>query len=112
MPITNATMTSYTFLDEMMRDSYFPNDIVEMGVDALIHLCEEIERLDPSLQDAYRLTHATTERFNALGELLEERGSEIETAARECIAADIDAILTAYGYEDIDLEEAIAPRDW
>jgi hypothetical protein len=34
----------------------------------------------------------------------EEQGSEIETAARECIAADFEAIAKAYGFEDADVK--------
>ena len=36
------------------------------------------------------------------------RGSDIDTVARENIAADIAFILSTYGY-DLDIEEAIAP---
>ncbi|MPN01681.1 hypothetical protein SDC9_148892 [bioreactor metagenome] len=36
----------------------------------------------------------------------------METAARECIAADFEAIAKAYGFEDADVEELIALREW
>lgn len=57
------------------------------------------------------LTHETTEHFNELAEEFYEHDSEIETAARECIAADVKSILATYGL-DVDLEEAISNRDW
>jgi hypothetical protein len=61
---------------------------------------------------AVSIDHAATERFNDLQQEFEEQGSEIETAARECIAADFEAIAKAYGFEDADVEELIALREW
>jgi hypothetical protein len=43
---------------------------------------------------------------------LVENGSEIETMARDCIAVDFKHIALAYGFEDADIEELVAPRDW
>jgi len=40
-----------------------------------------------------------------------ENDSEIETAARECIAMDFEFIAKSYGFE-ADSEELIATRDW
>jgi hypothetical protein len=41
-----------------------------------------------------------------------ENDSEIETNARECIGADFDFVAKSYGFEDADMEELIATRDW
>lgn len=112
MAITNSKLSAYAFLKEMAEDPYFPPPLVEKGQRILVALCEEIETVRPqALDDLYALTHRATEAFNALGEELEEAGSEIETAARENIGGDIFAIAQAYGF-DADIEELIAPREW
>jgi hypothetical protein len=110
---TNPTTKTHPFLKEMYDDDYFPNDLVDKGRDILLRLCAELEEKAP-MDDAgvYALTHVATEEFNALAEEFDERDSEIETAAREAIAADIAVILKAYGFGHLDIEEAIAPRDW
>ena len=56
--------------------------------------------------------HAATERFNELAEEFEENDSEIETVARDTIATDMEYIAQSYGFEDADIEELVAPRDW
>lgn len=112
MPITNESLKDYPFLQEMFDDDYFPNDLVEKGKKILIELCEQIEWQKPKdLEALYALTHAATDRFNELQEEFFENDSEIETAAREAIAADFAFIATAYGFE-ADTEELIATRDW
>lgn len=96
----------------MSQDEYFPGHLVAKGTDILVDLCIEIESKKPNtLEEIYALTHQATERFNLLAYELEEQGSELETVARENIGMDIEFILQSYGYE-IDIEEAIAPREW
>ena len=113
MTLSNATMANYAFLKDMYRDPYFPNDLVQQGEAILVDVCLALERNPPAdLAGLYALTHAATECFNDLQEAFEERGSEIETAAREAIAQDFDAIAKAYGFAEADVEELIAPRDW
>ena len=58
------------------------------------------------------LTAEMEKNFNDLQQEFEEQGSEMETAARECIAADFEAIARAYGFADADVQELIAPREW
>ena len=65
-----------------------------------------------NLDGLYSLTHAATERFNELAEEFDEGGSEIETVARDTIATDMEYIAQSYGFEDADIEELVAPRDW
>ena len=38
--------------------------------------------------------------------------SELETAARQSIGEEFAFIASAYGFEDADVEELIATRDW
>lgn len=111
MPVQNPAILAHSFLAMMTADSYFPDPLVAKGRQILLDLCEGIERDAPVGEAVYALTHAATERFNALDEELHEAESEIETAARDEIAVDVEFILETYGYE-VDLEEALAPRDW
>jgi hypothetical protein len=112
MGILNPKLQGHVFLSDMLKDDYFPKPQVQKGQKILEQLCLAIERKSPgSLAELYELTHAATEEFNALAEEFEEVGSEIETAARDCIGTDFAAIAGAYGF-DADAEELIAPRDW
>ena len=113
MPITSPKLVNYPFLKEMYNDDYFPDFLVDKGKAILVRLCEQIEAEKPTdAEDVYKLTHAATEEFNDLQEEFFENESEIETAARDCIGMDFEFIAKAYGFEDLDVEELIAPRDW
>jgi hypothetical protein len=109
--VKNAKVKKLKLLADMIDDDYYPKRLVQKGQRLLLELARDIDRQAPEGEAVYLLTHATTEAFNDLAEEFEEADSEIETVARESIAASIDDILEAYGYE-VDLEEAIAPRDW
>lgn len=110
--LNNEKLKEYQFLKDMYRVPYFPNVIVDKGKAILVELCSQIEKQKPQdLEALYKLTHAATDRFNDLQEDFWEHGSEIETAARECIAMDFGFIAVAYGF-DADVEELIATRDW
>lgn len=112
MNIKNEKIINHPFLQEMVIDSYFPDFLANKGKTILLELCEAIESENPKTEaDLLVLTHNATELFNRLDEELNENGSEIETAARECIAMDFHHIATAYGF-DVDIEELIATRDW
>jgi hypothetical protein len=113
MTINNNGMASYSFLKEMYRDPYFPDELVKKGESILVSLCIEIERTSPSnLSELYALTHAATDRFNDLQEEFYSHDSEIETAAREAISEDFVNIAKSYGFPDADREELVATRDW
>lgn len=110
--ITNQSINPDNFLDEMYQDNYFPDHLVDKCKDVLIRMCEKIEETNPkTLDELYVITHASTEEFNDLEEEFNENDSEIETAARECIASEFYNIASAYGFE-ADIEELIAPREW
>ncbi|MFF4317886.1 DUF5713 family protein [Streptomyces sp. NPDC001568] len=113
MPITNEQVTKHAFLRLLYTDSYYPDHVVDKGRAILLRLCERIESAPPSdLSALYVLTHAATEEFNLLEADFEEAGSCIETVAREEIAEDFWRIAAAYGFQDADIEELIATRDW
>jgi len=102
-------LSAYSFLADIKGDTYYGPGMWERGVDILVRLCAALERERPvDAAGVYALTHAATEEFNAM---LDD-GFDLETVARESIAADVKAILAAYGHDALDLEEAIAPRDW
>ncbi|MEU6477399.1 DUF5713 family protein [Streptomyces sp. NPDC047017] len=113
MPIGDARVRDHAFLAGLYRDGYYPDHVVDLGRAVLLRLCERIEAERPAdLTALYALTHAATEEFNALESAFEAAGSEIETVAREEIAEDFWFVARAYGFEDADVEELIAPREW
>ncbi len=95
----------------MMNDKSYPNFLVQKGRRILHDLCGRIEKDKPDAAAVLVLCHAATESFNSLAQEFNENESEIETVARECIGGEFDTILKAYGFE-IDVEEAMSPRDW
>lgn len=112
MDLKNEKVKTYSFLKEMYEDQYFPNTIVDKGKAILINFCAKIENEKPTtLEELYKLSHKATNEFNDLQEEFYENDSEIETAARECIAMDFELIAKAYGF-NADTEELIATRDW
>lgn len=111
--IKNSILASHAFLNEMENDGCYPAHLVKKGQALLKALCLKIEATSPkSLAELYILTQKTTEQFNDLAEEFCEEGSDIETVARECIAEDFGIIADEYGFEDADIEELIATRDW
>lgn len=113
MPVSNEKIRNRELLAEMYADGYFPNFLVDKIKAILLDLCEQIEREQPKdEQSLLKLTHAATERINGLSEEFEENDSELETGAREAMGAEFDCIVRAYGFEDVDIEDVIAPRDW
>ncbi|MGB0848256.1 MAG: DUF5713 family protein [Thiolinea sp.] len=112
MNLNNIDAINYSYLQEMYEDSYFPNSLVDKGKEILLGLCAEIEAAQPkTLDELYLLTHQATDKFNDLQEEFYAQGSEIETAARECIAVDFENLARIYGF-DADIEELTANRDW
>jgi hypothetical protein len=110
--LKNEKVRNHAFLADMYADSYFPDFLVDKGKAILVRLCFSIEEHQPkNLDELYRLTHSATNEFNDLQGQFTEHGSEIETAARECIGKDFAFIARAYGFM-ADVEELIATRDW
>ncbi|BDS11418.1 DUF5713 family protein [Aureispira anguillae] len=110
--LKNETTRQYNFLSEMYADTYFPSFLVDKIKNILVELCFKIEKEQPqNLEALYLITHASTEKINDLEQEFYENDSEIETAARDCIGGDFEAVAIAYGY-DADIEMLIATRDW
>ncbi|MFE9723682.1 DUF5713 family protein [Streptomyces sp. NPDC005794] len=113
MAITNERITRYVFLRVLYEDGYYPDHLVDKGRGVLMRLCERIEAEQPAdLAALYALTEVATEEFNALEAEFEEAGSEIETVAREEIAENFWFVASAYGFEEADVEELVAAREW
>jgi len=111
--LKNETVRSYSFLEDMYDDGFYPNHLVDKCKDILIELCFEIESTHPKDLDAlYELTHAATLQINAMHDEFYENDSEIETTARDCISVDFTFIAASYGFEDADAGELVATRDW
>lgn len=112
MELNNEQVKNHSFLKDMYEDRYFPNKLVDKGVDILLNLCYQIETKKPkNLEGLYLLTHYSTKEFNNLQNEFYQNESEIETVARDCIAMDFEFIANAYGF-NADTEELIAPREW
>lgn len=113
MSIQNPQILSYTFLQEMYDDDYFPDFLVDKCKAIFLNTCERIEQEKPqNLDELYAITHEATEQINDLQDEFYENDSEIETAARDCLGVTMFFVAQAYGFEDADAEELIAPRDW
>ncbi len=110
--IKNEEIRTHVFLEPMQRDTYYPPFLVDKGKNILIGLCSNIELKKPqNTTQLLELTHKATQQFNELNNEFMLHQSEIETVAREAIAADIDFISKTYGFK-ADIEELISNRDW
>ncbi len=111
--VKNEKVRSYDFLTCMYSDPYFPPHLVDKCKYILLLFAMEVEANEPqNLQELYVLSHEATRRINSLENEFFANNSEIETAARECLAMDIEFIAVTYGFERADVEELIAPRNW
>ena len=91
---------NYKLLDEMYQDNYYPTFLVDKVKDELQKVIDLLESGETDTE----VVQETLEEFD-------EHDSEIETVARECIAATVAYILEWFGIP-IDTEEAIRERDW
>ena len=101
----------YQLLEGMYHDGYFPNFLVDK---IRIELEKVIAFLETGVSDTKQIQEkfdAMTTAINDLQEEFEENDSEIETAARDCIAVDVMEILKWFSI-DLDVDDAIGLRDW
>lgn len=111
--LKNQEIASYTYLDEMYQDPYFPRFLVDKLRAIFLEVCMQIERDKPDTPEAlYQITHLATEKTNDLQEEFDENESELETVARECMMGAMHFIAKAYGFKDLSAEDVIGPRDW
>ena len=98
---------NYKLLDEMYQDDYYPAFLVNKVKDELQKV---IDLLESGETDTDAVQETLDEAVCGINDL-HENDSEIETVARECIAATVAYILEWFGIP-IDTEEAIRERDW
>ena len=102
---------NYKLLDEMYQDDYYPAFLVDKVKDELQKVVDLLESGETDTEAVQEALDAAVCGINYHQEDFDENGSEIETVARECIAADVAYILEWFDIP-IDTEEAIRERDW
>ena len=101
----------YKLLDEMYQDDYYPDFLVDKVKDELQKVIDLLEGGETDPEVVQEMLDEAVGGINDLQEEFDEHDSEIETVARECIAADVAYILEWF-HIPIDTEEAIRERDW
>ena len=100
---------NYKLLDEMYQDDYYPAFLVDKVKDELQKV---IDLLESGETDTEVVQETLDEAVCGINDLQAEFDDcEIETVARECIAATVAYILEWFNIP-IDTEEAIRERDW
>lgn len=102
---------AYEFLKGMYSDGYFPDFLVDKIKTELEKVVVFLETGITDVEQIQEKFDAMTIAINDLQEEFEENDSEIETAARDCIATDVIEILNWFEI-DIDVEDALGERDW
>ena len=110
---------NYKLLDEMyqdnyyptFQDNYYPTFLVDKVKDELQKVIDLLESGETDTEVVQETLDEAVCGINDLQEEFDEHDSEIETVARECIAATVAYILEWFGIP-IDTEEAIRERDW
>ena len=102
---------NYKLLEEMYQDGYFPDFLVDKVKAELQKVIDLLERGETDREAVQEKLDEAVCAINDLQEEFDENDSEIETVARECIAAAVAYILEWFGIP-IDTEEAVRERDW
>ena len=102
---------NYKLLDEMYQDNYYATFLVDKVKDELQKVIDLLESGETDTEVVQETLDEAVCGINDLQEEFDEHDSEIETVARECIAATVAYILEWFGIP-IDTEEAIRERDW
>ena len=103
--------SNYKLLDEMYRDDYYPDFLVDKVKDELQKVIDLLESRETDPEAVQETLDEAICGINDLQEEFDEHDSEIETVARECIAENVAYILKWFDIP-IDTEEAIRERDW
>ena len=102
---------NYKLLDEMYQDKYFPDFLVDKVKDELRKVIDLLESGETGTEVVQETLDEAICGINDLQEEFDENDSELETVARESIAATVAYILEWFDIP-IDTEEAIRERDW
>ena len=102
---------SYKLLEEMYEDPYFPPFLVDKVKALILPVIDTLEAGETDTAAVQEKLDTMTLGINDLCEEFEENDSEIETMARESIAQTVMDILAWFDIE-IDIEDALAEREW
>ena len=113
MGISNKKIAEHKWLKDMRQDEYFPNFLIDKLEAIMLEVCYKIEDKEPNdLSALYKLTNEAVEVINDLQQDFADNDSEIETVARDSIGMDFYFIAQSYGFDNADVEDLIANRDW
>lgn len=101
----------YVLLDEMYRDEYYPDFLVDKVKDEIQKVIDLLESGETDTEVIQKKLDEMTCAINDLQEEFDENDSEIETVARDCIGVTVGYVLEWFDIP-IDMEEAIRERDW
>ena len=101
----------YELLEDMYRDEYFPDFLVDKVKDLLQEVICLLETGERDLENIQSKFDEIILEINDLAEEFEENDSEIETGARESIGETVEYILKWFDIE-LDVEDAIREREW
>lgn len=102
---------NYVLLEDMVNDDYYPKFLVDKVKDLIIPVIELLENGEENKTVIQKALDTMTLAINDLQEEFDEHDSELETVARDSIATTIGDILEYFDI-DIDIETALAERDW
>lgn len=101
----------YRMLADMYEDGYFPDFLVDKIKSLLQDIIDLLETGEKDLKVIQDKFDEVTLAINDLQEEFEENDSELETVARDSIGETVEYILKWFDIA-IDVEDAIAERDW
>jgi hypothetical protein len=104
-------MKETDYLEDMYRDGYFPNFLVDKIKGYLKEVVSVLESGETNINVIQEHFDRATLAINGLEAEFEEHDSELETGARESIGATVIKILQTYNI-DLDVEDAIREREW
>ena len=100
---------NYKLLDEMYQDDYYPAFLVDKVKDELQKVIDLLESGETDTEVVQETLDEAVCGINDLQEEFDENDSEIETVARECIAATVAYILEWFG---IPIDTVPFPVSW
>lgn len=101
----------YKMLDDMYKDDYFPDFLVDKIKGLMQKVIEVLETGERNLETIQNAFDKMTLAINDLQEEFEDNDSELETGARESIGETVAYILNWFDI-NMDVEDAIGERDW
>ncbi len=101
----------YKMLDDMYKDDYFPDFLVDKIKGLIQKVIEVLETGERNLETIQNAFDKMTLAINDLQEEFEDNDSELETGARESIGETVAYILNWFDI-NMDVEDAIGERDW